>query len=108
MKDYGSVVKSLMAFMVPIRKKVHREHFSTPRYYIELHRAIHRGFEQWCTDNDVSLSCMNKVRLDIIQHIHDYQLPGRVFDLARILRDTLPDEFNVRGQWTPVRKVVKW
>lgn len=101
-KDYGSAVSSLIAVLKEARQGVYAQYFSTPVYYQEEALAIHRAFEAWAVFNGIPFQDMAKLKLELVKYSQEYQR-STVLD---ILGKTLPDAFNVRGQWVPEGVVI--
>ena len=97
---YGSAIESLVAYIRPAREVVYRNHYSTPSYFRELHYATHYAFQKWCSANGVALDQMNTLRIQLLDHARKYSVRG--YMAIECLVTHLPNEFNVRGVWTPI------
>lgn len=63
---------------------------------------VHKAFDDWAAKMEVSAEDAAALRKDLIRHATAN--PGFLNRNMRVLRDYLPQEFNVRGTWTSIRK----
>lgn len=61
--------------------------------------AIHRGFQEWATNNGIPKRLMADLAAKLVQYGQTY--PSIHSSKVDKLVTTLPNEFNVRGNWTP-------
>ena len=106
MKTYGEVGQQIAEVLKAAREDVYQQYFSTPEYFTRVALATHQAFEKWCFEHNIrNMKEMNDFRIDISKHMIDYQYPNnRIF---KDLLETLPTEYNVRGQWVPTYLNVK-
>lgn len=98
LNNYGSAISSLLPVVRAAAKKAHQDAFGTPRYFIERNLSIHRAFEAWCADQGL-VQRAGEIRGALARHLDAYRTPD-VLVLEPLFK-TVPDEFNVRGRWTP-------
>lgn len=63
---------------------------------------VHKAFDDWAAKMGVSADDSAELRKDLVRHATAN--PGFMNRNMRVLRDYLPQEFNVRGVWTSPRK----
>lgn len=96
----GAAVSSLDAALRDAHMVQAACHFGTPQYIPTSILVAHRAFQRWCRDHGMTDPAT--VREGIVQHIRYYRVP--VSQSMRYLADCLPNEFNVRGVWTPEKR----
>lgn len=78
-----------------------QKHYGTREYFVERRLAVHRAFDAFAKDHRVCGERTGELRNIIRQHTRGY--PHALSQGVRVLLDELPDQFNVRGQWTSER-----
>lgn len=97
-KTYGAALNSLSAHVRTYRECAHVKFQQTPAYFSEMSLATHEAFEDWCGIHGFAAADMNEIRVMLVGHAHKY---GPKYQVLRDLIETLPNAYNVRGQWTP-------
>lgn len=106
-----STIGALFAvFALPLaeaHKASYRDFFGTPGYFRERDLAIHRAFDRCAGDpNGMALTpeATAALRQRLIEEAQMY--PNFKTRDVRILEESLPDAFNVRGRWASERLVM--
>ncbi len=87
---------SLAPALREAKHKAHETNFGTKNFFHEESLAVHRAFDSWCREHDLHCeTTYNTVR----EHCKTYPHHGQM-SIFRVLFKTLPDQFNVRGNWT--------
>lgn len=95
-KTYGSAIDSLKVKLVEASNSdIVIGAKGTPNFFKTINLEIHRTFQTWCSTHGLNPV---EFRNALIKLRSRGEVPGVLFDVL-ILR--LPDEFNVRGVWTP-------
>lgn len=95
-RNWGRFTDALGAAMDAARKEK-MVHFGTPRYFRESILAVHRAFQKFCREQDLDPA---KTRLAVADFFRRGN-PSRSRTSFDYLLSQLPNEFNVRGVWTP-------
>ena len=94
--DYGSVIKQLEQYLESTKPEINKC-FMQPSFYKNRALLVHRAFDNWCAVN-YSIKDSSHILASIAANIKNYKVPTST--ALDVLISTLPDEFNVRGQWT--------
>lgn len=97
-KTYGSAIESLIKHLHPLLTAQHDRDFSTTRYFVNRSLVSHRGFQDWAEKHGVQ--DMAGLLESLKSHVQASGTPSWRLSLRHLL-EALPDEFNVRGVWTP-------
>lgn len=97
-KTYGAAVDSLYIDIRKAKEAAFIDYYGTPDYFKQLALYIHRAYQSWCVNNDIGRGYMYDLRQVLRVHVKYYN--PRSIHFAPLF-DALPDEFNVRGKWTP-------
>lgn len=94
-KTYGSMFSALQNHMssAVARSDVSARYGSNSFYKRNL--ALHEAFEEFCIFQGINAV---ELREGIIKYVKNNGCP---FSKLQTFLDTLPNEFNVRGVWTP-------
>jgi hypothetical protein len=98
-KTYFDAYTSLAAHLKQAADEVFREHKNQPNYTAKLNLAIHRAYQRWATESGISSEDMRDLAIALSKFSSDYVLGPSFY--VNMLVSTLPNEFNVRGKWTP-------
>ena len=98
-ETYSDAYLSLAAHLKQTAIEMHHEHKYTPNYTAKLNLAIHRAYQKWATEAGFSSEDMRDLAITLSDFSRDYVLGPSFY--VNMLVSTLPDEFNVRGKWTP-------
>lgn len=97
-KNYGSVFTSLHSELKIASIKVYNRHYGTSRYF-EYHALyLHRAFELWAKSY-FPQDQLQKLFYDLKKQYQNNIVPQSTS--LSVLFNSLPDQFNVRGRWTP-------
>ncbi len=98
LETYGDAYTSLLAALNIASNYAHQLHRQTPKYFVERDLALHRAFQSWCKSHGIPVEDMANVRNSIVNHHVVYH---NQINNIHYFSHSLPNEFNVRGVWTP-------
>lgn len=104
MKTWGTAMRSLSDAIKKARNcREVLDNYGTNKFFHIETLSIHRTFQAWCEDCGICpIYLRNEMRVQ-------YNLMNPTVTMvsgAKLLLTTIPDEFNVRGIWTPEIKEV--
>ena len=95
-RNWGRFTEDLGAAMDAAKRDSIR-YFGTPAFFRERDLAIHRAFEKFCRRQDLDPAKTHAAVADFFRRGN----PSRSRLSFDVLLSRLPNEFNVRGVWTP-------
>lgn len=99
LKTWGSAMASLKAALHEASSsKPVKDVYGSMAFPAARALAIHRGFSAWCTAGGMNPQA---IRLAMTERFERRCQTVLSIPEARTLLYSLPDEFNVRGVWTP-------
>jgi hypothetical protein len=104
MKTYGTVIDSLLERLSPLIRervvlgRIHLVNGTFLSFEAETILLVHRCFQAWASEH--GFEDPSTLRDDLHRHIKASGNHRWTMALERLFK-YLPDEFNVRGKWTP-------
>lgn len=97
--DYGTLISKLKLSLHVATHKAYIKDFGTPFYFQTLNLNVHRAFNEFSDDQEITKSSRGKFLNLLRTHCVHYKIDKSTTGLSSLFY-TLPDEFNVRGKWT--------